>query len=102
MATAPNAQYLYSRILRRTTGTQATVKRERPVAVISRLMNVLLLIASPLAGYMRDVQGTYNNAFLILAALNFLGGVLFLFAKRPKLPATQGRTPVSPRAIPVG
>jgi len=65
-------------------------------------MNVLLLIASPLAGYMRDVQGTYTNAFLILAALNFLGGVLFLFAKRPKLPATQGRTPVSPRAIPVG
>ena len=65
-------------------------------------MNVLLLIASPLAGYMRDVQGTYTNAFLILAALNFLGGVLFLFAKRPKLPATQGRTPVSPRAISVG
>ena len=65
-------------------------------------MNVLLLIASPLAGYMRDVQGTYTNAFLILAALNFLGGVLFLFAKRPKLPAAQGRTPVSSRAIPVG
>jgi MFS family permease len=65
-------------------------------------MNVLLLIASPLAGYMRDVQGTYNNAFLILAALNFLGGVLFLFAKKPKLPAAQGRTAVLPRAIPVG
>ena len=43
MATAPKAQYLYSRILRRTTGTQATVKRERPVAVISRLMNVMIL-----------------------------------------------------------
>ena len=65
-------------------------------------MNVLLLIASPLAGYMRDVQGTYNNAFLILAALNFLGGVLFLFAKKPKLPAAQGRTAVLPRTIPVG
>jgi len=55
-------------------------------------MNVLLLIASPLAGYMRDVQGTYTNAFLILAGLNFLGGLLFLFAKRPVLPAAPGRS----------
>ena len=42
METAPKAKYLYSRILRRTTGTQAAVKRERPVAVISRLMNVVI------------------------------------------------------------
>ncbi len=48
-------------------------------------MNLLLLIASPFAGYMRDVQGTYSTAFLVLAALNFLGGVLFLMAKRPSL-----------------
>ena len=48
-------------------------------------MNILLLIASPLAGYMRDVQGTYNNAFLLLGGLSFLGGVLFLFAKKPEL-----------------
>ncbi len=50
-------------------------------------MNVLLLIGSPLAGYMRDVQGTYDMAFLLLAGLNFLGGVLFLLARRPQLPA---------------
>ena len=48
-------------------------------------MNVLLLVASPFAGYMRDVQGTYTTAFLVLAGLSFLGGVLFLFAKRPEL-----------------
>ena len=49
-------------------------------------MNVLLLLASPFAGFMYDLQGTYTTAFLVLAALNFLGGVLFLMAKRPKLP----------------
>lgn len=55
-------------------------------------MNVLLLISSPLAGYMRDVQGTYTDAFLLLAALNFLGGICFLAAKRPTWPAAaQGR-----------
>ena len=46
-------------------------------------MNVLLLIGSPMAGYMRDAQGSYDMAFLLLAGLNFLGGVLFLFARKP-------------------
>ena len=50
-------------------------------------MNILLLISSPLAGYMRDVQGTYTDAFLLLAALNFLGGLCFLAAKRPRWPS---------------
>ena len=49
-------------------------------------MNVLLLLASPFAGFMYDLQGTYTTAFLVLAALNFLGGVLFLMAKRPSSP----------------
>ncbi len=46
-------------------------------------MNVLLMIASPFAGYVRDVRGTYTVAFLILAALNLLGALLFLLAKKP-------------------
>ena len=46
-------------------------------------MNVLLLIGSPLAGYMRDIQDSYDMAFLLLAGFNFLGGVLFLFARKP-------------------
>ena len=63
-------------------------------------MNVLLLIASPLAGYMRDVQGTYTNSFLILAALNFIGGVCFLFAKKPVVPGAQDRTAAVVAAVP--
>ena len=50
-------------------------------------MNVLLLISSPMAGYLRDVQGSYTVAFLILAGLNFLGGVCFLMAAKPRLAA---------------
>ena len=48
-------------------------------------MNVLLLIGSPMAGYMRDIQDSYDMAFLILAGFNFLGGVLFLFARKPRV-----------------
>jgi len=48
-------------------------------------MNVLLLIGSPLAGYMRDIQHSYDMAFLLLAGFNFLGGVLFLFARNPRV-----------------
>lgn len=50
-------------------------------------MNVLLLISSPLAGYMRDVQGSYESAFITLAILNFIGAGLFLISKKPKLPS---------------
>ena len=46
-------------------------------------MNVLLLVAAPFAGYIRDTQGTYTNAFLILGALNLLGALCFLMAKKP-------------------
>ena len=65
-------------------------------------MNVLLLVASPFAGYLRDVQGTYSNAFLILAGLNFLGGALFLMAKKPVLPGAQDSSPARRRAVPAG
>jgi len=61
-------------------------------------MNVLLLLASPFAGLMYDLQGTYTTAFLALAALNFLGGALFLMAKKPRanLPvATQTKSNLS-------
>ena len=45
--------------------------------------NLLLLTASPFAGYLRDVQGDYLDAFRVLAGLNFLGAIFFLMAKRP-------------------
>jgi len=50
-------------------------------------MNVLLLVAAPFAGYMRDTLGNYTMAFIVLAGLNFFGGVLFLMAKKPIVPA---------------
>jgi len=53
-------------------------------------MNVLLLIAGPMAGFLRDELGDYDLAFLILAGLNCLGAVLFLIARRPNLQQVAG------------
>jgi hypothetical protein len=39
-----------------------------------------------LAGFMRDELGDYDLAFLVLAGLNMIGAVLFLVARKPKLP----------------
>jgi MFS family permease len=50
-------------------------------------MSIMLLIAPTFAGFMRDIQGTYVNAFLTLAVLSFLGGVMMLFARKPKFPS---------------
>ena len=47
-------------------------------------MNLLLLIASPFAGWMYDQYGSYSLAFLILACLNFVGAAFFLSAARPR------------------
>ena len=47
-------------------------------------MNLLLLIASPFAGWMFDRYGSYDLAFLILTGLNFLGAICFLAATRPR------------------
>ena len=49
-------------------------------------MNILMLLAPPFAGWMRDTRGDYTTAFLILAGFGFLGGICFLFAKRPEFP----------------
>ena len=46
-------------------------------------MNILLLIAAPLVGWMRDVQGTYTDAFLVMVVTNLAGAACFLLAKRP-------------------
>ena len=47
-------------------------------------MNILMLVAPPFAGWMRDVRGDYSLAFWVLAACSFLGGLCFLFAKNPR------------------
>ena len=53
-------------------------------------MNLMLLIAAPLVGWMRDVQGDYTDAFLLMILANFAGAVCFLLSKRPqRKPAPQ-------------
>ena len=47
-------------------------------------MNLLLLIASPFAGWMYDQYDSYDLAFLILAGLNLVGAVCFILAARPR------------------
>jgi MFS family permease len=46
-------------------------------------MNIMLLGAPIYPAILHDMQGSYDFAFLSLAALNFVGGVMFLFAKKP-------------------
>ncbi len=47
-------------------------------------MNVLLLIAAPLVGWMRDVQGTYTDGFIVMVVTNLAGAACFMLAKRPE------------------
>lgn len=50
------------------------------------------MVAAPLfAASVFDALGSYTLAILILAALGFLGAVLFIFAKRPILAPNLGR-----------
>lgn len=62
-------------------------------------MNVMLLIAGPMAGFMRDTLGDYDLAFLFLAGLNGIGALLFLIARKPRLPeAAPAPLPMAPAA----
>ena len=62
-------------------------------------MNILLLISAPMAGFMRDQLGDYQWAFLTLAILNGIGAVLFLIARKPRLPAAQPSSTVASPAV---
>jgi MFS family permease len=47
-----------------------------------------IIIAAPVVtGYMADVQGTYQYAFTIIAAIMMAGSILFFIARRPSPPA---------------
>ena len=46
-------------------------------------MNLLLLIAAPLVGWMRDVQGDYTQAFMVMVVTNMIGATCFILAKKP-------------------
>ena len=49
-------------------------------------MNIMLLGAPIYPAILHDVQGSYDFAFLSLAFLNFIGGAMFLLAKKPVKP----------------
>ncbi len=55
-------------------------------------MNILLLTASPFAGWMSDRYGNYDMAFLILAGLNLVGALCFIAAVRPRPPRSEAAT----------
>ena len=60
-------------------------------------MNAMLLIAGPMAGFMRDKLGDYDLAFLSLAGLNGIGALLFLIARKPQLSeAAPSPVPMAP------
>ena len=61
-----------------------TVSFGKILGLSSVPMNLMLLAASPFAGWMYDEYGTYILAFLILAGLNFFGALLFLAAAPPR------------------
>ncbi len=53
-------------------------------------MNIMLLGAPIYPAIMLGIQGSYDFAFLSLAFLNFIGGAMFLLAKKPVKP-TRGQ-----------
>ena len=61
-------------------------------------MNLLMLIAAPFAGWIRDTQGSYEVAFLSLAGCSFLGGVCFLLARKPELRPLETDEGATPRS----
>lgn len=54
-------------------------------------MNILLFSAPLFAGYMRDITGKYDVAFLTIAVVCLLGSCLFLLLGKPKVPGPQTR-----------
>ena len=47
-----------------------------------------MMLGPMIAGFIYDAQGTYTPAFLLLAVLAGLGSLCFIFATRPRPPAT--------------
>ena len=53
-------------------------------------MNIMLLGAPIYPAIIHDAYGSYDFAFLSLAFLNFIGGAMFLLAKKPVKPVRRG------------
>ena len=61
-------------------------------------MNMMLLVAPIYPAVLLNTLGNYDFAFLSLAALNFIGGAMFLLAKPPRLGPRQPRSSQTGRA----
>ena len=67
---------------------------------LSQFPNNIAMIGAPLfAGYMFDIRGSYFIPFTTFAALNFVGAVLMLFVRRPRIarpsPLVTGQQPAN-------
>jgi MFS family permease len=61
-------------------------------------MNILLFSAPLFAGYMRDITGKYDVAFITIAVVCLLGSSLFLMLGKPRVPAPRTRRETAPAA----
>ena len=61
-------------------------------------MNILLLLAPIVTGFMRDELGDYQWAILLLAMLNAVGAFLFLIARKPAIAAAPPEPAAAPAA----
>ena len=62
-------------------------------------MNIMLLGAPIYPAILHDAYGSYDFAFLSLAFLNFIGGAMFLLAKKPSKPLRRPAVSQQPSAV---
>ena len=81
-----------------TTAIRGTYFGRKAFAAITGMsmvpMTILIVIAAPFAGYMRDATGNYDMPFMTIAAVCFFGSCLFLLLGEPTKPPV--RTAKSP------
>ena len=83
-----------------TTAIRGTYFGRKAFAAITGIsmvpVNILLFIAPVFAGYMRDATGTYDVAFLTIAAGCLFGSFLFLLLGEPtRVPGRTARSPLA-------
>ena len=83
-----------------TTAMRGTYYGRRAFAAITGIsivpMNILMFIAAPFAGYLRDITGNYDISFMAIAGLSGFGSCLFLLMGEPTaLPARAARSPLA-------
>ena len=76
-----------------TTAMRGTYFGRKAFAAITGMsivpMNILVFIAVPFAGYLRDATGNYDISFIAIAAVSFFGSCLFLLLGEPTKPSAR-------------